>query len=113
MDSQPRKANITRDQTKYDFVVGSLGSATLANVAGASDAENDKYQVIKMRLTNDYADIKNRKLRELLQESECRDNKSSQLLRQMCYLSSSAPKHFGWNVYKTACEQWFQLVRET
>lgn len=92
MESQFRNASITQDQTKYDYVVGSLDSATLINISDiirAPPAEN-KYEAIKSRLIKDFTDSENRKLRRLLQECELGDQKPSQLLRQMKDLSNGA-----------------------
>lgn len=92
MDSQFRNANITQDQTKYDYVVGSLDSSTLANIADIIRAPpaNDKYQTIKARLISDFTDSENKKLRRLIQDCELGDNKPTQLLRQMRDLSGTS-----------------------
>jgi hypothetical protein len=92
MDSQFRNANITRDQTKYDYVVGSLDSTTLVNVADIirCPPQTDKYIAIKTRLINDFTDSENKKLRRLIQDCELGDQKPSQLLRQMRDLSGAA-----------------------
>ena len=92
MDSQFRNANITRDQTKYDYVVGSLDSAILANIADIVRAPpaTDKYQTIKTRLINDFTDSENKKLHRLIQECELGDSKPTQLLRKMRDLSGTS-----------------------
>lgn len=92
MESQFRNASISRDQTKYDYVVGSLDSNTLSNVSDiirAPPAEN-KYEAVKSRLIKDFTDSENRKLHRLLQECELGDNKPSQLIRKMRSLSNGA-----------------------
>jgi len=92
MDSQFRNANITQDHTKYDYVVGSLDSATLTNVADIvrSPPATEKYEAIKNRLISDFTDSENKKLRRLIQECELGDSKPSQLLRKMRDLSGTA-----------------------
>lgn len=92
MESQFRNANVTRDQTKYDYVVGSLDSVTLSNVADIvrTPPLENKYEAIKKRLINDFTDSENRKLRRLVQECELGEDKPSQLLRTMKVLSNGA-----------------------
>lgn len=92
MESQFRNASISQDQTKYDYVVGSLDSTTLINISDIIRAppNENKYEAIKSRLIKDFTDSENRKLRRLLQECELGDQKPSQLLRQMKDLSNGA-----------------------
>lgn len=92
MESQFRNARISQDQTMYDYVVGSLDSATLTNVADIvrTPPATDKYQAIKNRLIKDFTDSENRKLHRLIKECELGDQKPSQLLRQMRVLSGGS-----------------------
>lgn len=92
MESQFRNAGIKQDQTMYDYVVGSLDSTTLTNVADIvrSPPATDKYKAIKTRLIKDFTDSENKKLNRLIKECELGDQKPSQLLRQMRVLSGSS-----------------------
>lgn len=85
LESQFFRANITQDETKYHIVVSEIESAILAQV---SDILTDitivnKYEEIKKRLIQQFADSEEHRLRKLLKETPIGDNKPSQLLREM------------------------------
>lgn len=92
MESQFRNAGITGDQTKYDYIVGSLDSTTLLNISDIirDPPTQNKYETVKQRLIKDFTDSENKKIHRLLQECELGDNKPSQLLRKMKDLANGA-----------------------
>lgn len=90
VESQFRIAHITRDQTRYDYVIGSMDSETLAYV---SDIVTDpplenKYEVLKQRLLSAFSDSETTRLQKVLTELELGDDKPSQLLVRMRHNSS-------------------------
>ncbi|XP_037929255.1 uncharacterized protein LOC119663722 [Teleopsis dalmanni] len=92
MEAQFRNARITQDQTKYDYVIGSLDGSTLRKVADIvrSPPSQNKYDAIRNRLIQNFADSENKKLRRLILDCELHDNKPSQLLRTMRDLAAGA-----------------------
>ncbi|XP_037927577.1 uncharacterized protein LOC119662097 [Teleopsis dalmanni] len=92
MEAQFRNAHITQDQTKCDYVIGSLDGFTLRNVADIirSPPSQNMYDAIKNRLIQKFVDSENNRLRRLILECELQDDKPSQLVRTMSDLAAGA-----------------------
>lgn len=82
-------SNITKDSTKYHYVVAALDCDILEQVSTiiTSPPEQDKYAAIKEALIRVFAVSEEQNLRKLLTEVELGDRKPSQLLRQMSDLA--------------------------
>lgn len=85
LEAQFRNANITADQTRYDYVVSSIEAEILSQVSDilVNPPKDDKYIVIKNRLISVFADTETQKTQKLLTELELGDRKPSQLLCEM------------------------------
>lgn len=91
-EAQFSLANITRDHTKYNHVLGSLDPNFLTSVMDIirDPPTNNRYEAIKLRIIADFQQSDQHKLRILLREIELGDLKPSQLLRRMRELSKNA-----------------------
>lgn len=92
MESQFHLAGITRDNTKYHHILGSLDPIYLASVVDIMENPPavDKYETIKNRIIAEFQQSDQHKLRILLREIALGDLKPSQLLRKMRDLSNNA-----------------------
>lgn len=92
MEAQFSLANITRDHTKYNHVLGTLDPTYLTSVMDIirDPPANNKYLAIKNRIIAEFQQSDQHKLRILLREIELGDLKPSQLLRKMRELSKNA-----------------------
>ncbi|XP_025996227.1 uncharacterized protein LOC120359942 [Solenopsis invicta] len=91
MEAQFLTANITVDDTKYNYVIQCLDEACLAEVSDIvlNPPAADKYHALKDRLDKSFADSAEKKLRRLLNEIDLGDRRPSQLLRRMRDLAQS------------------------
>lgn len=92
LESQFRNAQITQDQTKFDYVVSYLEPQYLqfvSDIVRVPPAEN-KYDTLKNRLVAEFTDSEQRKLRRVIKEIELGDDKPSQLLKKMKDLAGNA-----------------------
>lgn len=92
MEAQFSLAGITRDDTKYNHVLGSLDPTYLTSVLDIIEnpPTDNKYEAIKNRIITEFQQSDQHKLRILLREIELGDLKPSQLLRKMRELSNNA-----------------------
>lgn len=92
MEAQFSLANITRDNTKYNHVLGTLDPTYLTAVMDIirEPPNNNKYESIKNRIITEFQQSDQHKLRILLRETELGDLKPSQLLRKMRELSKGS-----------------------
>lgn len=81
--------NIKSDVTKYFTVVASIESNILAQVSDIvrRPPESNKYETLKKRIVEQFADSETRKIKKLLSEIELADKRPSQLLNEMRELS--------------------------
>lgn len=92
MEAQFTLAGITRDNTKYNHILGTLDPTYLTSVMDLIECppSENKYVTIKERIINEFQQSDQHKLRILLREIELGDLKPSQLLRKMKELSKNA-----------------------
>ncbi|XP_053969219.1 uncharacterized protein LOC128870592 [Anastrepha ludens] len=71
-----RRANISRDDTKYDHVVGALDAQILELVSDflRNPPETDKYECLKNRIIAEFAESESKKIRKLLNDVELGDH---------------------------------------
>ena len=81
---------ITRDATKFKYVILQLDQATLPFVSDiiANPPREEKYQTIKDRINGNYSESDESKLRRLLRGSRFTDEKPSHLLQRIRNLAS-------------------------
>lgn len=92
MEAQFSLANITRDLTKYNHILGTLEPTYLTSVMDIIENPPlaNKYEAIKNRIIGEFQQSDQHKLRILLRETELGDLKPSQLLRKMRELSNNS-----------------------
>lgn len=85
-------AGITQDSTKYNTLVAALDTECLTSVSDIlfTPPENNKYEALKTRLTNDFSDSETKRVQKLLSALHLGDQKPSMLLRQMRGLANGA-----------------------
>lgn len=82
---------ITKNEKKYQLVVGQLPYRVLTQVADiVREPGKTPYETLKSRLITTYAQSQVRKVQKLLEETTLGDQKPSQLLRQMQSLAGTA-----------------------
>lgn len=81
--------NIKKDVTKYFTVIGSIEGNILAQVSDIvrQPPVKNKYEAIKDRIIERYADSEARKIKKLLSEIELADKRPTQLLNELRELS--------------------------
>lgn len=81
--------NIKKDVSKYYTVIASIESSVLAQVSDIvrQPPEKNKYDALKDRIIERFADSESRKIKKLLSEIELADKRPSQLLNEMRELS--------------------------
>ena len=91
IEAQFRYSAITADQTKYDAVVASIDAEILSQVFDVvrSPPAEGKYEMLKKRLIDAFADTENQQIRKLLTEQELGDLRPSQLLTKMRTLAGT------------------------
>jgi len=74
-------AGITQDSTKYNTLVAALDAECLTSVSDIlfTPPENDKYEALKTRLTNDFSDSETKRAQKLLSALQLGDQKPSML----------------------------------
>ncbi|XP_067122353.1 uncharacterized protein [Centruroides vittatus] len=100
LEAQFAIANISADTTKYYYVISTLESDILESVHDlvTKPPESNKYDTIKNRLINIYAESQTSKLQTLLQGLELGDQRPSHLLTKMRDLASG---HFSEDILKS------------
>lgn len=92
LESQFQLAQVTADETKYNYVVSAVDAEILAQVSEliTSPPPTNKYGTLKAKLTSIYSDSHERRLRRLLSGLELGDKKPTQLLNEMQRLGGAA-----------------------
>lgn len=86
VETQFRLKGITREQTKYDYLISSLPPESMeivADIFKTTVPDNEKYENIKKILISRCQDTEERRLDNLLNKIELGDLKPSELYRQM------------------------------
>lgn len=85
LEAQFANSNIVSDLTKFNTIVGVVESDILSTVSDIvlNPPANNMYEAIKGRLTKEFANSDNKKIRSLLHELSLGDLKPSSLLRKM------------------------------
>lgn len=85
IEAQFATAGIRADLSKYNQIVGKLDTDTLTAVSDIvkNPPATDKYQALKDRLTNQFAESDRKKLKALFSDLSLNDDKPSDLLRRM------------------------------
>lgn len=85
-------SGITNENTKYNNIVAAVDPETLTNVSDIllNPPANDRYNILKERLIQEFSDSKNRQIRKLLSELQLGDDKPSHLLRKMRELAGQS-----------------------
>lgn len=91
LESQFSLSNITNDTTKFHHVVAAVESEILSSVNDIilNPPATNKYEALKTRLTEIYAESENEKIRKLLQGIELGDQRPSHLLTRMRSLAGT------------------------
>lgn len=92
VEAQLRSRSVTADQTKFDYVVGTLDNRTAAEIKGVltNPPQSNKYQTIKDALLQAFGKTQAQKDAQLLSMSGLGDKKPSAFLRQLQSLNSNA-----------------------
>ncbi|GBM40949.1 hypothetical protein AVEN_156341-1 [Araneus ventricosus] len=101
IESQFTIAGITKDETKYHHVVAAIETDVIAQVSDIilNPPEELKYEALKERLIEQFADSETHRLKLLLQELQLGDNRPTQLLCKMRDLSSKVPEDLLKNLW--------------
>ncbi|GBL69813.1 hypothetical protein AVEN_114696-1 [Araneus ventricosus] len=84
VEAQFSIANITQDQTKFNYLVAQLEPKVVENIWDIIQSErNDKYVAAKERLLNTFKESEEKSITKLLTGISLGDMKPSQLLRKM------------------------------
>lgn len=85
IEAQFVTANVVSDATKYYYVVGTIESDILSQVADLikQPPAHNKYQALKARLVTQFGESNDNKLKRLLHGLELGDRKPSHLLQEM------------------------------
>lgn len=91
-ESQFALNNITADITKFRLLIGNLDAKTLATVADIVNKppEQDKYDAIKKRIIDSFAESQETKLRRLLHGLSLGDDKPSAFLQRLRNLAGTS-----------------------
>lgn len=91
VEAQFEISGITQDSTKYNTIIANIDSSILHEIADLVIAppEQNKYNAIKARLLNCFADSEEKKLKTLLQDIELGDKKPTSLLKEMRMLAGT------------------------
>nr|XP_042907727.1 uncharacterized protein LOC122271232 [Parasteatoda tepidariorum] len=85
VESNFELAKITKDVTKYNYLIAAIDPETLAAVSDIllEPPATDKYDTLKKRLIAEFSDSTNEQIRRLISEMHLGDDKPSHLLRKM------------------------------
>lgn len=85
VEAQFRTRGITQDSTKYDYVVGSLGTETAIELRDVllRPPEDEKYETLKQALLKRNVLSDQKRIHELLSQEDLGDRRPSQVLRRM------------------------------
>lgn len=85
-----RNANIRSDQIMFDYIIGNIDCDQLAQISDlvTNPPTTKKYETLKQRLIEVYADSQIKRVKQLLVDLDLGDNHPSHLLRQMRGLAS-------------------------
>ncbi|GBM32999.1 hypothetical protein AVEN_263493-1 [Araneus ventricosus] len=94
IESQFAIAGITKDETKYHHVVAAIETDVIAQDSDIilNPPEELKYEALKERLIEQFADSETHRLKLLLQELQLGDDRPTRLLCKMRDLSSKVPE---------------------
>lgn len=89
LEAQFANANIATDLTKFNTIVGNVDCDILTCVSDIirNPPANNRYETIKTRLTKEFEETDNKKIKTLLNNLTLGDSKPSHLLRKMRDLS--------------------------
>ena len=84
IEAQFSISGVTQDTTKYYAVIASLNSEVLSHISDIvlNPPATGKYEAIKRRLVNEFADSQEKRLKALLSEMVLGDDRPSHLLRK-------------------------------
>ncbi|GBM46297.1 hypothetical protein AVEN_87993-1 [Araneus ventricosus] len=101
IESQFAIAGITKDETKYHHVVAAIETDVIAQVSDiiSNPSEELKYEALKKRMIEQFADSETHWLKLLLQELQLGDDRPTQLLCKMRDLSSKVPEDLLKNLW--------------
>ncbi|GBN26831.1 hypothetical protein AVEN_249245-1 [Araneus ventricosus] len=101
IESQFAIAGITKDESKYHHVVAAIETDVIAQVSDIilNPPEELKYEALKERLIEQFADSETHRLKLLLQELQLGDDRPTQLLCKMRDLSSQVPEDLLKNLW--------------
>ncbi|GBL77768.1 hypothetical protein AVEN_112824-1 [Araneus ventricosus] len=101
IESQFAIAGITKDETKYHHVVAAIATEVIAQVSDIilNPPEELKYEALKERLIEHFADSETLRLKLLLQELQLGNDRPTQLLCKMRDLSSKVPEDLLKNLW--------------
>lgn len=106
LEAQFNIAKISKDDAKYDYLVGNIESEILAQVSDivASPPNTDKYSILKMRILQIFQATEAQRIKCLTSTLILGDKRPSQLLREMKEIAEDL---FTENVLKTL---WLQKL---
>ena len=91
IEAQFSLSNVTQDTTKYYAVIASLNSEVLSHISDIvlNPPATGKYDAVKKRLVNEFADSQEKRLKALLSEMVLGDDRPSHLLRKMTQIAGT------------------------
>ncbi|XP_012235002.1 uncharacterized protein [Linepithema humile] len=91
MEAQFATNGITQDLTKFYHALQALDASVLAEVSEliTNPPENNKYEVLKTRILNEFQDSEEKRLKALLNTTELGNQQPSKLLKHMKDLAES------------------------
>lgn len=92
IEAQFSLSNITQDTTKYHAVIAALNSDVLSHISDIvlNPPATGKYDTLKKRLTNEFRDSEQKRLKALLSEMALGEEKPTHLLRKMRQLAQGS-----------------------
>ncbi|XP_043511761.1 uncharacterized protein LOC122529568 [Frieseomelitta varia] len=102
MEAQFRTRGITRQETKFDYVVGTIDREIVSEVMDIirNPPEVDPYNRLKAAIIDRITDFERRRTQQQLSQEELGDKKPSQFLRRLLHLLEDGAKTFDQELLK-------------
>ena len=102
METQFRTRGITRQETKFDYVVGMIDREIVSEVVDIirNPSKVDPYNRLKAVMIDRVTDSERRRIQQQLSQEELGDRKPSQFLRKLLYLLEVRAKTFDQELLK-------------
>lgn len=92
VEAQFSLGHVSQDVTKFNHVIAAIETDVLAQISDLvlNPPESDRYNALKTRLIQQFADSEEKRIRQLLIGLDLGDKRPSQLLREMHELAAEA-----------------------